>query len=57
MKERDSEQRRSLERCAQPDTQVTVLDLGEGARGDASPGCKLILRPAPLTPRESDLGT
>lgn len=57
MEERNSEQRRSLESYAQPDTQVTVLDLVDGARGDTSARSKLILRPAALTPREPDMGT
>ncbi len=57
MKERHPEQRRGLEGCAEPDAQVAVLYLRDGARGDAGTGCELVLGPASLTPRKPDLGT
>lgn len=57
MEEGHAEQGRGLKCSAKPDTQVAVLDLGEGAGGDPGPRRQLVLRPAPLTPRKPDPGT
>src|SRR5687768_534619 len=57
VKERDAEERRGLERGAEANAQIAVLDLVDRPGGDAGAGCELVLRPPPLTSGKPNLST